>query len=47
MYAGLDSQSTTGLGALPLAPWQGLGVVALWAAGTVLIGWMLLRARDA
>jgi ABC-2 type transport system permease protein len=47
MFAGLDSQSTTGLDALPLSPWQGLGVVALWAAGTLLAGWLLLRARDA
>jgi len=47
MFAGLDSQSTTGLGALPLTPWQGLGVVALWAAGALLLGWLVLRARDA
>jgi len=47
MYAGLDSQSTTGLGALPLSPWQGLGVVALWAAGVLLLGWLVLRWRDA
>jgi len=46
MFAGLDSQSTTGLGALPLSPWQGLGVVALWAAGSLLVGWLLVRARD-
>jgi ABC-2 type transport system permease protein len=46
MFAGLDSQSTTGLGALPLTPWQGLGVVALWAAGALLIGWLVLRERD-
>jgi len=45
MYAGLDSQST--LPGLPLTPWQGLGVVALWAAGALLLGWLVLRLRDA
>ena len=47
MYASLDSQSATGLSALPLSPWQGLGVVALWAAGALLAGWLVLRVRDA
>ena len=30
LSAGLDVQATMGVKALPLTPWQGLGVVALW-----------------
>jgi ABC-2 type transport system permease protein len=47
MTAGLDIQATTGLRALPLSPWQGLAVLAAWAAGTLLAGGLLLRFRDA
>jgi ABC-2 type transport system permease protein len=47
LTAGLDAQATTGLGNLPLTPWQGLGVVALWAAGALLLGALVLRFRDA
>jgi ABC-2 type transport system permease protein len=47
LAAGLDSQATTGLSSLPLAPWQGLGVVALWAAGALFLGGVALRLRDA
>jgi ABC-2 type transport system permease protein len=47
LTAGLDSQSTTGLQALPLSPWQGLGVVALWAAAALIFGGVVLRLRDA
>ena len=47
MTAGLYIQATTGLQALPLTPWQGLGVVALWALGALLIGGLVLRLRDA
>jgi ABC-2 type transport system permease protein len=47
LAAGLDSLTTTGLSSLPLTPWQGLGVVALWAAGALLLGAAVLRARDA
>ena len=32
---------------LPLAPWQGLGVLAAWAAGAMAAGGLLLRLRDA
>jgi ABC-2 type transport system permease protein len=46
LSAGLDAQATTGLGNLPLTPWQGLGVVALWAAGAVALGALVLRFRD-
>ena len=45
--AGLDAQATTGINALPLTPWQGLGVVALWAAGALLLGALALKFRDA
>jgi ABC-2 type transport system permease protein len=47
MTAGLYIQATTNLRALPLTPWQGLGVLALWAAGALLAGGLLLRFRDA
>jgi ABC-2 type transport system permease protein len=47
MSAGLSIQATTGLRSLPLAPWQGLGVLALWAAGALLVGGLALRLRDA
>ena len=36
-----------GVAALPLTPWQGLGVLALWAAGALLLGATVLRLRDA
>ena len=45
--AGLDAQATIGLRTLPLTPWQGLGVVALWTAGALLLGALALRFRDA
>jgi ABC-2 type transport system permease protein len=47
MSAGLTIQATGGLRGLPLAPWQGLGVLALWAAGTLIVGGLVLRLRDA
>ena len=47
MSAGLDSQTTIDLHGLPLAPWAGLGVVALWAAGALALGGVLLWLRDA
>jgi ABC-2 type transport system permease protein len=47
MFAGLDSQATIDLHGLPLAPWAGLGVVALWAAGAIACGGVLLWLRDA
>ena len=47
MTAGLDIQATVGVAALPLTPWQGLGVLALWAAGALLLGATVLRLRDA
>ena len=47
MTAGLYIQATTNLHSLPLNPWQGLGVLAAWAAGAMLAGALLLRFRDA
>jgi hypothetical protein len=39
--------TTTSLRALPFTPWQGPGVLALWAAGALLTGALILRFRDA
>jgi ABC-2 type transport system permease protein len=47
MTAGLYIQATTGLRSLPLTPWQGLGVLAAWAAGALVAGGLLLGLRDA
>ncbi|HEY1618404.1 MAG TPA: ABC transporter permease [Streptosporangiaceae bacterium] len=47
MSAGLGIQATIGLRGLPLSPWQGLGVLALWATAALLAGGLLLRLRDA
>jgi ABC-2 type transport system permease protein len=47
MTAGLYIQATADLRSLPLTPWQGLGVLALWAAGALTIGALIFRFRDA
>jgi len=47
MNAGLAIQATRDLKTLPIGPWPGLGVLALWAAGALLLGGVLLRLRDA
>jgi ABC-2 type transport system permease protein len=47
MTAGLYIQATVNLSALPLTPWQGLGVLAAWAAGALIVGALVLRLRDA
>jgi ABC-2 type transport system permease protein len=47
MTAGLSIEATVGLAALPLTPWQGLGVLALWAVGALFLGAAVLRLRDA
>ncbi len=47
MSAGLAIQATSGVRSLPLTPWQGLGVLALWATAALLTGAMALRLRDA
>ena len=47
MTAGLAIQATTGLNTLPISPWAGIGVLAAWAVGALLLGGALLRLRDA
>ena len=47
LSAGLDVQATIGVKSLPLTPWQGLGVVALWTVGALLLGALVLKFRDA
>lgn len=47
MTAGLAVQTTVDVDALPVGPWQGLGVLALWVAGALAAGGWLLEARDA
>ena len=47
MTAGLCIQATASLSSLPLTPWEGLGVLALWAAGALIIGALIFRFRDA
>jgi ABC-2 type transport system permease protein len=47
MTAGLYIQATVGVNSLPLTPWQGLGVLAAWAFGALLLGALVLRLRDA
>jgi ABC-2 type transport system permease protein len=47
MTAGMDIEATVGIQSLPLTPWQGLGVTALWAAGALVLGGAALRLRDA
>jgi ABC-2 type transport system permease protein len=47
MTTGLYIQATVNRGDLPLTPWQGLGVLAAWAAGALIVGALVLRFRDA
>jgi ABC-2 type transport system permease protein len=47
MSAGLAIQATRNLAALPIGPWEGLGVLAAWAAAALLTGGAVLRLRDA
>jgi ABC-2 type transport system permease protein len=45
--AGMAIQATRNVAGLPIGPWQGLGVLALWAAAALAAGWLVLRLRDA
>jgi ABC-2 type transport system permease protein len=47
MTAGMAIQDTTGLANQPIGPWAGLGVLAAWAAGALLLGGLVLARRDA
>jgi ABC-2 type transport system permease protein len=45
--AGLAIQATTNLKDLPISPWDGLGVLAIWAGAALVAGALALRFRDA
>jgi ABC-2 type transport system permease protein len=47
MTAGLAIQATQHLESLPIGPWPGLGVLAAWSFGALLLGAALLELRDA
>jgi ABC-2 type transport system permease protein len=47
MTAGLAIQATRDLAQLPIGPWAGLGVLAAYAAGALLLGAVLFQVRDA
>ncbi|WP_406100614.1 ABC transporter permease subunit [Streptomyces sp. NBC_01003] len=47
MTAGLAVQATVNLPGMPIGPWDGLGVLAAWAAAALLVGGLLLQRRDA
>ena len=47
MTAGLAIQATRNLRSLPNSPWTGLGILAVWTAGTLLVAVAVLDARDA
>jgi ABC-2 type transport system permease protein len=45
--AGLNIQATTGLRSLPISPWAGLGVLAVWAMVALVGGALSVLLRDA
>ncbi len=47
MTSGLAVQATTNPHSQVIGPWAGLGVLAAWAAGSLLVGGLLLGVRDA
>jgi ABC-2 type transport system permease protein len=47
MTAGLAIQATRRLELLPIAPWQGLGVLAIYAGVAVVVGAVVFVRRDA
>ena len=47
MTAGLAIQATRNIRSLPISPWAGLGILAIWAAGLLITGLVVLKARDA
>ena len=47
MSAGLAIQATRNLQSLPISPWEGLGILATWGLGALLVGVAVLKLRDA
>jgi ABC-type transport system involved in multi-copper enzyme maturation permease subunit len=47
MKAGLSIQATERLDDLPIGPWHGLGLLAAYAAATLVAGAILFKVRDA
>jgi ABC-2 type transport system permease protein len=47
MTAGLAIQDTVDLASQPIGPWAGLGVLAAWSVGSLLLGGAAFRLRDA
>jgi len=47
MTAGLAIQATKDLAKLAISPWHGLAVLAAWAFGSLFVGGLLLKFRDA
>lgn len=47
MTAGLSIQATTNLDRLAIGPWPGLGVLAGWTTGAMLLGLLVFKLRDA
>jgi ABC-2 type transport system permease protein len=47
MSAGLAIQATRNIRSLPISPWAGLGALAAWAAGMLLVSLAVLTGRDA
>jgi ABC-2 type transport system permease protein len=45
--AGLAIQATTGARSLAISPWDGLGVLAIWAGAALVAGAVVFRFRDA
>jgi ABC-2 type transport system permease protein len=45
--SGMAIQNTIGLEGQPIGPWNGLAVLAGWAAGALLLGTVLFKTRDA
>ncbi|MFD0854486.1 ABC transporter permease, partial [Actinomadura adrarensis] len=46
MNAGLAVQATVQVDRLPIAPWTGLGVLAAYTAGALIIGSVVFTRRD-
>ena len=47
MIAGTAIEATRDLASMPIGPWEGLGVLSLWAAAALLTGALALHVRDA